>query len=603
MISSQPVYGSYPFARSFLIRTCIAVSLLGIGMFALAGEGQAAADSPDWLQLTLGLSGGLALFLGGLQLLSEGMKMAAGEAMTTVLAKLTTNRFMGAVTGAFVTGILNSSTVTTLLVVGFISGGMMTLAQSVGVIMGANIGSTVTAQLLAFNLSAYSLGPVAIGFFMMFTAKREKVKHYGMMIMGIGLVFYGMGLMSGAMTPLRSYEPFLDILKGLENPAAGILAGAVFTAIVQSSAATVGIAIAMASEGLLGLPAGIALALGANIGTAVTTALMGILSAKSEEAVRASVVHVAFNVLGVLLWLPLIWLLVDIAVSISPSSPELQGSARAASEVPRQIANANTFFNIINTLLFIGFTGWFARMAEWLVKDRPPKEGVIIEPEFLDDAALAAPSVAMQNVRLELGRVGDITLRMLHDIKPAFQERDVKQLADIARRDDEVDILEAEILSYLGKVRQGLLTEKESHEQQALMMATDNLENLADVIETDLVALGYKAVELSTRSSEETRELLVNFYTTIVESVEAAVEAIRDNDQRAAETVLMMKDKVRVQSEGLLMRKAQHLTGDNQDYLALVRLEMSFVDQMRRMYTLSKRIAKVTLPPVLANQD
>ena len=151
MITSQPVYGSYPFARSFLVRTCIAISLLGVGLFALAGEGQAAADSPDWLQLTLGLSGGLALFLGGLQLLSEGMKMAAGEAMTTVLAKLTTNRFMGAVTGAFVTGILNSSTVTTLLVVGFISGGMMTLAQSVGVIMGANIGSTVTAQLLAFT--------------------------------------------------------------------------------------------------------------------------------------------------------------------------------------------------------------------------------------------------------------------------------------------------------------------------------------------------------------------------------------------------------------------------------------------------------------------
>ena len=603
MISSQPFYGSYTLSRSFLVRTLLAVALLAIGLFALAEEGKAVAESPDWLQLTLGLSGGLALFLGGLQLLSEGMKLAAGEAMKTVLGKLTTNRFMGAVTGAFVTGILNSSTVTTLLVVGFISGGMMTLAQSVGVIMGANIGSTVTAQLLAFNLSAYSLGPVAIGFFMMFSAKREKVKHYGMMIMGIGLVFYGMGLMSGAMTPLRSFEPFLDILKGLENPAAGILAGAVFTAIVQSSAATVGIAIAMASEGLLALPAGIALALGANIGTAVTTALMGILSAKSEEAVRASVVHVAFNVLGVLLWLPLIWLLVDIAIWISPSSPELQGSARAASEVPRQIANANTFFNVINTLLFIGFTGWFARMAEWLIKDRPPKEGVIIEPEFLDDAALAAPSVAMQNVRLELGRVGDITLRMLHDIRPAFQDRDKDKLADIARRDDEVDILEAEILSYLGKVRQGLLTETESHEQQALMMATDNLENLADVIETDLVALGYKAVEMSSRSSDETRELLVAFYATIVESVEAAVKSVRDNDQRAAETVLMMKDSVRAQSEGLLMRKAQHLTGDDQDYLELVRLEMTFVDQMRRMYTLAKRIAKVTLPPVLANQD
>jgi phosphate:Na+ symporter len=193
---------------------------------------------------------------------------------------------------------------------------------------------------------------------MLFTAKQEKVKYYGMMIMGIGLVFYGMGLMGDAMVPLRSYPPFLEILESLERPLAGILAGALFTAIVQSSAATVGIAIAMASEGLLALPAGIALALGANIGTAATTAFMGILSAKSTEAVRASVVHVAFNIIGTLIWLPLIWLLVDMAVWISPTSPELDGAARAAADVPRQIANANTLFNVINTLLFIGFTGW-----------------------------------------------------------------------------------------------------------------------------------------------------------------------------------------------------------------------------------------------------
>ena len=259
-----------------LIRGGLAAVLLTIAFFAFAVEPGITAESPDWLQLCLGLFGGLALFLGGLQMLSEGMKKAAGQTLATVLARLTTNRFKGALTGAFVTGVLNSSTVTTLLVVGFISGGMMTLAQSVGVIMGANIGSTVTAQLLAFNLSAYSLGPVAIGFFMLFTAKQEKTKYYGMMIMGIGLVFYGMGLMSDAMVPLRSYEPFLEILKGMERPLAGIAAGAVFTAIVQSSAATVGIAIAMASEGLLALPAGIALALGANIGTAVTLSLIHI---------------------------------------------------------------------------------------------------------------------------------------------------------------------------------------------------------------------------------------------------------------------------------------------------------------------------------------
>ena len=603
MKSPQPYLEPFNSISSNLIPAGFGVALLAFTLIAYATEPAVLAPSVDWLQLGLGLFGGLALFLGGLQQLSDGMKKAAGHSLTTVLGRLTTNRFSGALTGAFITGILNSSTVTTLLVVGFINSGMMTLSQSVGVIMGANIGSTVTAQLLAFNLSAYSLGPVAIGFFMVFSAKREKIKHYGMMIMGIGLVFYGMGLMGDAMTPLRSYEPFLNILESLDNPIAGILAGAVFTAIVQSSAATVGIAIAMASEGLLGLPAGIALALGANIGTAVTTALMGILSSKSTQAMRASVVHVAFNVVGVLVWLPLIWLLVDIAIWISPSSPELEGSARSAAEVPRQIANANTFFNVLNTLLFIGFTSWFARLAEWLVPDKPPREGIIIEPEFLDKAALKAPSLALQQVRLELGRIGEITLSMLKDIRPAFKDRDMELLADIERRDDQVDILEVEILNYLGKIRQESLTEEESLEFQGLMMVTDNIENLADVIETDLVSLGHKMKDLTSMPGEGTKRMLVDFHTTVVESVELAVRAVRDNDQLAAESVLMLKDSIREHSEKIMARKAERLALEDPGYLDLVRMEMSFVDQMRRIYTLAKRIAKVVLPPVIAQRD
>jgi phosphate:Na+ symporter len=549
------------------------------------------------------MAGGLALFLGGLQLLSEGMKKAAGSTLKTVLANLTTNRFSGALTGAFVTGILNSSTVTTLLVVGFISGGLMTLSQSVGVIIGANIGSTVTAQLLAFNLAEYSLGPVAIGFFMMFTAKREKTKFYGMMIMGLGLVFYGMGLMSSAMTPLRTYEPFVAILRTLENPAAGILAGAIFTAIVQSSAATVGIAIAMASEGLLALPAGIALALGANIGSAVTTALLGILSSKSTEAVRASVVHVTFNVLGVLIWLPLLSVLVDIAVWASPTSSELEGSARAAAEVPRQIANANTIFNILNAIIFIGFTGWLARFAELVVPERKTPEGVIIEPEFLDEAALAAPPIALQQARLELGRVGEITLSMLQDVGPAMRDRDMERLEEIAKRDDQIDILEAEILKYLGRIRQGMLSEEDSREVERLMIAADNLENLADVIETDMVALMRQAEGLPRTREGETRDLLTGLYTTVIEATELTVRAIRDNDQRAAGAVLQLKEEIRENADRLLSRKAERLTADNDDYLQIARIQMSFVDQMRRIYTLTKRISKVFLPPVLAQKD
>jgi len=595
---------TFPNLQLSLLRIGVPVLLLAIAFSAFAVEPDVVAESPDWVQLFLGLFGGLALFLGGLQLLSEGMKKAAGQALKTVLAKLTTNRFTGALTGAFVTGILNSSTVTTLLVVGFISAGFMTLTQSVGVIMGANIGSTVTAQLLAFNLSAYSLGPVAIGFFMMFSAKREKVKYYGMMIMGLGLVFYGMGLMSSGMTPLRTYEPFLAILKGLENPLAGIAAGALFTAIVQSSAATVGIAIAMASEGLLALPAGIALALGANIGTAATTAFMGILSSKSAEATRASVVHVAFNVIGTLIWLPVIWLLVDLSVWVSPASPELQGAARAAAEVPRQIANANTLFNVLNTVLFIGFTGWFAKLAERVVPDRALPPGVIVQTQYLDDGALEAPSVALQAVRLELGRVGEITLGMLRDVGPALRDRDLDRIEDIARRDDEVDILEAEIFRYLGRIRVGHMTERESAEMQQLMVATDNLENLADVIETDMVALARKLVNIKSVTQGETRTILIELYESTLKSVGLAVQAIRDNDQRAAESVMIMKDTIRDQSERLLERKATRLVAaDDPDYLTLVRMQMSFVDQMRRIYTLAKRIAKVVLPPGIAEKD
>jgi phosphate:Na+ symporter len=327
---------------------------------------------------------------------------------------------------------------------------------------------------------------------------------------------------------------------------------------------------------------------------------MGILSSKSAEAVRASVVHVAFNVVGVLIWLPIIALLADVAVWMSPSSPELEGTARAAADVPRQIANANTFFNVVNTLLFIGFTAWFARLAEWLVPDRPPEVGVIARPEFLDEAALATPSVALLQVRLELGRVGNIVLSMLKDIRLAFDNRDPEHLEDVVRRDDQVDVLEEEILKYLGQIRKGMLSDEESKEFQGLMTATDNLENLADVIETDLASVARQAFKLSDTGSNETGAMLNELYATVYSSLELTVQALRDNDQVAAESVLMLRASIREQSDRLLARKAERLTTDNQEYLTLVRMQMALVDHMRRIYTLAKRITKDVLPPALA---
>ena len=583
--------------REILLFTFILGSLLWLGALP-AHAAVPGGTSIDWLTLGMGLFGGLALFLAGLELLSKGMKLAAGETLKHVLSQLTTNRFLGALTGSFVTGVLNSSSVTTVLVVGFVTAGVMTLAQSVGVIMGANIGSTITAQILAFNVSQYALLPVAIGFFMIFAGKREAIKHYGMMLMGLGLVFYGMGVMSDGMNPLRNYEPFLEILKRMENPALGILAGAVFTGLVQSSAATVGIAIAMASEGLLSLPAGIALALGANIGTCVT-ALMAALG-KPVEAVRAAVVHVMFNVMGVLIWIAFIPVLADIAVWISPSNPELEGTARMAAELPRQIANANTMFNVINTLIFIGFTAGFARLAERMVPEKPEPVGMIIEPKYLDNTVLQAPSLALERVRLELGRAGEITEQMLKDWPSAILNRDQKKLDEIAKRDDQVDILEAAILEYLSRIRQELLTEQESNDHQALMTMTITLENIADVIEIDLMDLAKQYFKIEHESSETTMRLLRGTYDAVVKAVSLTVQAIRDNDQTAAEEVMRMNNEIKRLSAEMLARKSERLGRKESKYLAAARIDISFIDKMNRIYSLTKRIAREVLPKELA---
>ncbi len=541
----------------------------------------------DWFKLIMGLFGGLALFLAGLDLLSEGLKKAAGEMLRTLLAKMTTNRFLGAATGAFVTAVLNSSSVTTVLVVSFISAGVMTLAQSVGVIMGANIGSTMTAQLLAFNIASYALLPVAVGFFMSFTAKRENVKYSGMMLMGLGMVFYGMGVMSEAMAPLRTYEPFMVFLKSMERPLLGILAGALFTGLVQSSAATVGIAIAMATEGLLTLPAGIALALGANIGTCVTALLAAM--GKPVEAVRAAIVHVLFNIIGVLIWLPLIGQLAAMAIAVSPGD--------AGQAIPRQIANANTLFNIINTLLFLGFTRWFAKLAEKICPDRPEKTTIIIEPKYLNDKVISVPSVALEQVRLEFGRMGEIAATMLKELAGATKNRDKQHVDAIIKLDDKVDILESAIFKFLSLIRQQSLTRDESKTHQDLMGATVTLEALADVIETELSGLVLKFIKKERQVSETTRQLAIDLHGEVLKTVELAVGSIRDNDQLAATEVRDRKERITLLAEKLLTLKSEHLGQGETVELETARIEISLVDKLLRIYSMARRMADIVLPP------
>ncbi|MCW8963612.1 MAG: Na/Pi cotransporter family protein [Gammaproteobacteria bacterium] len=579
---------------AFLLSGFLLISFAVPAIAGVAGE----SGQIDWLKLGMGLFGGLAMFLFGMEQMSDGLKSAAGDTLKDVLAKLTKNRFMGALTGAFVTAVLNSSSVTTVLVVGFISAGFMTLAQSVGVIMGANIGSTVTAQIVAFNVTQYALILVAVGFFMLFAAKQEKTKYYGMMIMGLGLVFYGMGVMGDAMTPLRSYQPFLDLMVKMENPLLGILVGAIFTGLVQSSAATTGIAIVMATGGLISLPAGIALAFGANIGTCVTALLASM--GKPVEAKRAAMVHVLFNVAGVILWVMFIPQLAEFIVAVSPSSPELTGKARMAADVPRQIANAHTVFNIANTLIFLGFTTYFARLAERLVPEKVVEEKVIIEPRFLDMDVVGIPALALEQTRFEIGHMGEIVKQMYADIRLATEEKDLSMLDDVRKLDDKVDVLHERILEYLSEIRQEPLTDQQSDTFQALMSATINLENLADVIETELVDILSTFINMNTEASEATRLLIHNLYDTVNQSLHDLMKAIREDDEIAAQDVLIVKEEISRIANDFLSHQSERIGVQTESHLDLVRLEMELLDKLRQIYTLAKRIAKDFVPTEVA---
>jgi len=580
-----------------LLLACLAMTGLAAAPVLAASATDGAIDG--W-NMGMELAGGLALFLFGMDQMSESLKAVAGLRMKLILAKLTSNRFMGAITGAFVTAVIQSSSVTTVLVVGFITAGLMSMSQSIGVIMGANIGTTITAQIIAFKVTKLALLMVAGGFGMLFFSKHEKIRQYGGMLMGLGLIFFGMSIMSDAMKPLRSFQPFLDLMAQMENPLIGILVAALFTGLIQSSSATTGIVIVMAAQGFISLQAGIALAFGANIGTCVTAMLAAI--GKPREAIRAALVHVFFNVFGVLLWVGFIPYLGQFVTMLSPAHPELSGIDRLAAEAPRQIANAHTVFNVANTLIFIGLTGQFARLVEWLVPDRPVEEEVVIQAKYLDEELIDTPSLALGRVRLEIGHMGDRVRDMLQKILPAIVSGDREMLQEVARIDDEVDILHGYVVTYLGLISQKALTEDQTRELVNLMSAVNDLENMGDIIETDMVHLGNERIRDGVSISKQTQALLKELHEAVSKTAEMAFSALTENNQQAAQEVIAMKADINRMMDSAAMHEARRLVAAEPHRLPAYTLEMDIIEKLKRIYYFSKRMAKaVSTKEVLEN--
>ena len=513
------------------------VSLIVIGPFlVVSADGAAKAGGViDWFNMIIGLLGGLALFLFGMEQMSSAIKAVAGDQMKNLLAKLTTNRLAGAATGAGVTAVIQSSSVTTVLVVGFITAEVMTLSQAVGVIFGSNVGTTITAQIVAFKVTKYALLMIAIGFAALFISKDEKVQHYGEILMGLGLVFFGMSVMSGAMKPLRSYEPFLNLMKNMGgNPILGILISAIFTALVQSSSATTGIVIVMASENLISLPAGIALIFGSNVGTCVTALLASL--GKPIEAIRAGLAHILFNMIGVLLWLGLIPFLA-------------KGVERIATDIPRQIANAHTIFNLVNTIIFLPFSELMVRLIIWLIPDKSnsltESEEDILFSGYPDSELIAMPSVALEQIRYEMKKMAETIKDMLNIIGPTIVNADAdtinsvdSNLSAIRQYHLKIERYKSQIDQLLLQILRTNLTSEQSELVVRQLNILDRLEHISQIINSNLVTLAEKKSKMGLSFSEQGQTELNDYHQHIVEFYNFTIKAFSAQDQVAAQAVI-----------------------------------------------------------------
>ena len=421
------------------------------------------------------LLGGLALFLYGMQMMSNGLEAAAGNRMKQILEKLTANRFLGVLVGAGITAVIQSSSATTVMVVGFVNSGMMTLRQAVWIIMGANIGTTITGQLIALDIGEVAPLLAFAGVALIMFTKKKKVHHIGLIVAGLGVLFIGMGMMSSSMMPLRESEAFISLMTRFSNPVLGILAGMVFTAIIQSSSASVGILQALAASGLIGLDSAVFVLFGQNIGTCITAVLASI--GTSRNAKRTTIIHLMFNVIGTTIF-TLVCIFLPLTTWVESFTP---GNA------PAQIANMHTLFNVVTTLLLLPIGNMLATLATRILPERKEEEELgTMHLEFIHpmeqkrDAQIGTSAIALTGIKNELNRMLVMARENVTKSFEAVKSGNTVLLEEVREREDYIDYLNKEISKYISKV---LVTESNPDDSQyisALFKVCGNLERIGD---------------------------------------------------------------------------------------------------------------------------
>ncbi|HOZ30787.1 MAG TPA: Na/Pi symporter [Bacteroidales bacterium] len=484
--------------------------------------------------MIIGLVGGLALFLYAMDILSKGMQAVAGNKMRSIISKYTSNRFLALIAGIILTVLSQSSTATSVMLVGFVEAGIMSFTQTLGMLLGAGIGTTVTAQLIALRITDYSLLIVALGFGLMIFSKKSKLNNVGKAVLGCGMLFLGMYIMSEAMYPLRNNQHFIDILISFENPWIGILAGFVFTALIHSSAAFIGILITMASQGFLSIEACIPMILGTNLGTGITAILASLNSGR--EAQRVAFAYTFFKLIGVLVF---VWWIPEYAQLVKSFSPEpshnITTMEMMAETVPRQIANAHMVFSIGLTILILPFLNIFNNLIIKLIPAKAKPEPYKLK--YINSAMTSSPAIALGMAKKETERMGNKIKKLVSLSLLPFTERDENILVKWQDIESESDFLKEKINSYLVSVSSQNSDEHQLSEAFQIMYVIKELEMIGDIINTNIRHQAVKWLACNAEFSEEGKSELLIIQEKAVKQISRAMEVFSDVNLEKAEHV------------------------------------------------------------------
>jgi phosphate:Na+ symporter len=559
-------------------------------------------DEFSWGYLFVGLFGGLAFFLFGMEIMSEGMKKSAGNKMRTILGALTKNRVVAFIVGAFVTMVIQSSSATTVMFVSFVQAELMGYAQAIGVILGANVGTTITAQLIAFKLTDYALVMIITGFLVRMFAKNDNIKYTGEALLGFGILFFGMKLMGDSMKPLRTYQGFVDIMKGLENPLLGLLVGAVFTGIIQSSSAFTGIVIVLAQQQMITLEAGIPMILGANIGTCITAGFASIGTVR--DAKRVALAHVIINIAGAIIFLFWIPDFADIVRAIA---------AKFDSGIARQIANAHTLFNVSVAILFLPFTSILAKYILIILPEKTLEKGIDPVIRHLDESVISTPAIAIDSARSEIARMAKILGRMLDAIITPFVTKKVKDKRDeyepqfsllegIGRREKQIDFLETKIGNYLLKITRQELSEEQASEVYGMISIVKDMESIGDIINNKMVPLFDKKKVLAKDFSKSSKNELIAYHKNVCMQIRRLEHTFIEIDPEIARNTVLMEEKYLDLLSQYRSQLLTSLTREQDLPTETYGVYWELIDLMKQINVFTGNIAKTILTSIVQVQ-